>query len=262
MPLFSHRKAGTEPSGSLDGLQHHLAVLIGSHFIKGDGVFVEYEYDKTEVERYFFAQSGGERDKNPYTINELDIYNVFDVLELSIQFLLAQERARPHSYIRYELDSLVKEAGTLLAPFRYKINGSGFIEKLPDEGMESLVAEIPKTDNPKQFDDFIRHAHELFHKRSATIDDKISALDNLFKAAELVRSKAKGLETEMAFGGFFDKVSAILNDQVRHNKSYKKDAFLKDNPVMIDWLYYSARNNLNTWAKLQKQLKQHGGANS
>lgn len=138
----------------------------------------------------------------------------------------------------------VERVNEILNDFGFEMRENGEIWELPQQGMEKLVEEIAKSKKPKNFEDKIQHAIDLFFDKNASLESKKSACNTLSGILENVRKDLTIPDKEE------NELFQIINNWgIRHQNDKQKKASKED----LEWIFYSLLNTINYFLSLTQK---------
>jgi hypothetical protein len=111
--------------------------------------------------------------------------------------------------------------------------GSGLIVEKVADGMRDLLIDPIPDDLPQALSDPLRHAIEQYRRRSATEQDKRSALTQFAAVLEPLRGDVKEHLSSKDENDLFQIVNRF---SIRHNKPNQQRDY--DAAIWLDWMFY------------------------
>jgi hypothetical protein len=141
---------------------------------------------------------------------------------------------------RAELNQILKEYKS-----GYELSDAGEVMQISPSGLETIIAEIPKTSAPKNIDDRVHSAVAKYRRYSATIDDKKDAVRALADVLEFL--KKDGIK--FAEKDDSDIFRIINGFDVRHHNREQQGQY--DKEIWYDWMFYTFLSSIYTLLKLK-----------
>ena len=238
--LYSERKSGQSPKGDFRTLGYLCNIVFDAYLIeswKGTRDPEWIRHVTLSLQKFFLIQTRNIT-LDPFSFAESvnNEESLFDMLECGYQFL------DKHRGIG-DPDEYEKELNDALYGWGFTMK-DGRISNLPEEGLSNLVNDNPPSGVIKDDAQKIRHAQDLFFKRSATIEDKKSAIRTLGDLLEHERQKFKD---EIILGEDEKEIFLLLNNfSLRHHKNSQKDF----TEPYLTWSFYNLLNAVKTFLKL------------
>lgn len=153
------------------------------------------------------------------------------------------DKAKGKMKYKDELNRILKEYKS-----GYELSDAGEVLQISPSGLETIIAEIPKTSDPKNIDDRVHSAITKYKRYSATIDDKKDAVRTLADVLEFLRKEGIRLP-----GKDDDVLFQIINcfDIRHHNREQQGDY---DKEVWYDWMFYTFLSSINVLLKLENKF--------
>ena len=130
----------------------------------------------------------------------------------------------------------------------YELSEFGEILELPDEGLDSLLAEDLPIHDPINVEQRVKFAILKFRRYHSSSEDKLDAVRDLVDVLEYLRPQFKGLISSNDENDLFNIAN---NFAIRHhNKSQKTDY---DKSIWYNWMFYSFLATIHTFLKLVKR---------
>ncbi|MHA1267311.1 MAG: hypothetical protein ACTSRS_18885 [Candidatus Helarchaeota archaeon] len=129
----------------------------------------------------------------------------------------------------------------------YQLSEEGEIQILPPSGLEPLVEETVKTDEPEDIDDRIERAKSLFLKFNAIPEDKKEAIRTLGDVLEYLKKDGITLSKKDDSDLF-----QILNRfSIRHHNKLQQSDY--DTEIFYDWIFYEMLASIYALLKISEK---------
>ena len=191
-------------------------------------------------------------------ISSYDEIRLFSVIEFLFDFVSEPEQKYYHGWdncgwhsscydkskgqlkYREELNQILKDYNS-----GSELSKEGKVLQISPSGFETIVAETPKTSDPKDIDDRVFSAVAKYRRYSATVDDKKDAVRTLADVLEFLRKEGIKFPDKDD-----DSLFQIINcfDVRHHNREQQGDY---DKEVWYDWMFYTFLSSINALLKLE-----------
>lgn len=209
------------------------------------------------IEKYFFRKLKRKSYPNESNFKKISQEDFFDVVELVFDLISKPIIVEEDAFAVADLQSrgetnafdkeiakkeYVERVNEILNDFGFEIRKNGEIWALPQQGMEKLVEEALKTDNPKSFEEKIEHAKDLFFSKTSTTENKRSACKTLGDVLELIKKDLPAKDKS-------DLFNVMNNFSIRHHNKAQK----KISKGELEWAFYVLLATANHFIKLKKK---------
>lgn len=232
-------------------LRNEEPVLIDSNFIR-DGYKslkppTDFEEKCNHFLRYLYKNGG--RENNEFEFNSTihsplafadssEFSRIIDLLKtdllITIRRIHQMSREKSHQiYMGVKLTSSGKEEAK---------------RGLPQMPLFGLISQVISTGD-NEVDEKINHARELFFDNPQSVDKMRSACESLSFVLEPLRGDLKTYFSQKDVSDFFQIVNTF---DIRHNKETTKSIVHEE---LLEWVFYSLLNTINTYVKLKQNGK-------
>jgi len=137
----------------------------------------------------------------------------------------------------------------------YELSDNGGILELPEEGLDSLLAEDLPTHDPDNVEQRVQSAILKFRRYHSSSEDKRDAVRDLADVLEFLRPQIKDAtlpndETSL-FKIVYSLFNIINNFSIRHHRTDQKQDYDKD--VWYNWIFYYHLVTIHAFLKLVKR---------
>ena len=202
-----------------------------------------------DVGAFFFRKLG--RELWPFEPKIQNFEDLFSVIEFLYDYISKTKFTRTEDVTdgrqlyRNQINESLKafEKG-------YQLSENGEVQFIAPSGLESLIKEEIKTDEPENIDNRIEHAKSLFLRYNATPDDKKEAIRTLGDVFEYLTKSNRPLPNNDESALF-----QILNrfGFRHHNRTQLQDY---DKDIFYDWTFYVLLSSIYAQLKLNARTEE------